>query len=445
MQLWINIKLNTEPKAKVESEEEQEEDIDIDEMINDIDEMVEDSEQEPKAKEEPKVEPKAKIEPKVEPKAEQKAKIEPKVEPKAKVEPKVEPKAKIEPKVEPKVEPKAKIEPKVEQKIKPNSEQKQQNKGEDVVWAGEWKVLNPNAEFLTDLNYIKVNPLAEKVFYEKPNSKGENIFTGVNFTSDYSKDSINDTVKELKEDYKNILNNDTSSIDAIASAIDPNIVGFLNKNFGDEDAGKECIRKYLNALHGGEKIYNEFPKIIYNLRDIYKSNLDYQQIKNVIKIAKSAKKLNKNLIKIEQDNIIKRSISNLKRIISDSKTKKIEAQSNDKKEKTENKKGIKLRGKEFFEKAMQRAQEKGSKAHFTSKGKISLKDKVKNNITYLKMAGVKIRGYIYDENPLVTNARVNMLKDRIKVPEGTVDEKKALENAENKAKGREQEKEEEQI
>ena len=221
-----------------------------------------------------------------------------------------------------------------------------------------------------------------------------------------------------------VLNNDTSSIDAIASAIDPNIVDFLNKNFDDKDERKVCIKQYLNALHG-EKIYNEFPKIIYNLRDIYKSNLDYQQIKNVIKIAKSAKKLNKNLIKIEQDNIIKRSISNLKRIISDSKTKKIEAQSKDDNARTENKKGIKLRGKEFFEKAMQRAQEKGSKAHFKS-------EKLQRGREYLKIIGTTIKGLFTGKDLSDTVDKINSFKDRIVVQEGTVDEKKALENAENK-------------
>ena len=96
------------------------------------------------------------------------------------------------------------------------------------------------------------------------------------------------------------------NIDAIADKIDPNIIKLLTKV-----SDHEQISEYLRVLSGDESNM----QITYNLKGIYNSNLSYKEIKNVVKMAKEAKKANKKCIHVKKDGFIKRFFGKIKTFI----------------------------------------------------------------------------------------------------------------------------------
>lgn len=263
------------------------------------------------------------------------------------------------------------------------------------------------------LTRLAISPCTNNIYYDHKEN-GKRCILPNECNLDYSDEAIQNAINKLKN----------KNIDSISEAIDPNIVRFLEDN---SDKYGDLLDNYLDMLSNAKQ---SEPQIVYNLKDIYQSDLDYKQIKKINKIAKAAKKLSKGIITVEKDNIIRRAIGNMKKKLRYN-IKKIAAHSE---KKQEEKKGIKLNGKKFFIRAKQRAKDRGDKvsnlAHFTSK---KVQRSIKNNWTHLKIIGTEIRGYVTGENPIITENRVRPLRDRLVVPEGTVDEKKALEQV---AKGR---------
>ena len=96
------------------------------------------------------------------------------------------------------------------------------------------------------------------------------------------------------------------NISGIENAIDPNIVESLLK----EKVNDTGIDDYIAILRGNK---NMATTIEYDFRGIYDSKFNIEEIRKINKIAKAARKLNKNAISIQRDNIAKRFWGNLKK------------------------------------------------------------------------------------------------------------------------------------
>ena len=110
---------------------------------------------------------------------------------------------------------------------------------------------------------------------------------------------IKQCIEELKEEYSDI------DIDFAKEKADPMIISGLA--YIDR---KEEIKEYIKSLWDKEESIPFF--LNYDMRNIYDSGLDRDEIKYYNKIAKFAKKQNRAAVQVEKDNIIKRAWGNLK-------------------------------------------------------------------------------------------------------------------------------------
>ena len=102
----------------------------------------------------------------------------------------------------------------------------------------------------------------------------------------------------------------------VMDKIDYNILDLILKVGGTPESIKTQCKQYMDTLAGKAK--NGFG-ITYNLKDIYKSDLSYEDTIKIIEMADSAKKSGKGIVKVKKDNILKRFFGNIGKRISSRK------------------------------------------------------------------------------------------------------------------------------
>lgn len=234
--------------------------------------------------------------------------------------------------------------------------------------------------------------------------------------------------EKLLQQIKGVLGNVGPELDweSVSDSLDPNVIGLIAKSSGKNV--DEMLTKYFDTLSGKETDLN----ISYNLKDIYNSDLDLKQIKQVMQIANSAEKATKGAIKVEKDSLLKRALGNIKKRFSELDKKLLESQNKGKieKAKVENKSEQTVETPEKSKQEPEKVEESKDK---TTKKKRFIGPKIPRNPEYYKQAvskmvtkGKKIKNSI--ENKLAQKIDKTSLKDKTEfVPKVKVDEKAALE------------------
>lgn len=160
---------------------------------------------------------------------------------------------------------------------------------------------------------IIISPIEGKLIYRYDDTK-YNLYgwKAEGSDIDYKDNKISKVIEILKGRFS------TEAISNIEGAIDPNIIEFIHKNNKEIDIG---IHDYIKFLQGQPGSFN----IVYDLRNIYDSDLDHKQIESIMGISKKASKLNQELVVVKKDNIIKRLLGKVKKRISQKERKRIKA------------------------------------------------------------------------------------------------------------------------
>lgn len=264
----------------------------------------------------------------------------------------------------------------------------------------------------SNLTSIEINPISDlKLTYKYMQDKEEK--------TDKSEKSIcyDDT---YIENIKKIIKQHGFKIDNISKGIDPNIIGLLINN---PEKLNFTMEDYLDMLNGKK---DPGVKIKYSLKDIYKSELPLVEIKNVIRIAKEAKKLNKDSIQVDKHSFLKEQFENLKNFTRRLFRKRLPAKKKEEK--------IDLNEFATNKEKNSRYVPKHSKQTIISKANSMATSLGKKVVGGLKLVDTRLTGYLRGENKFLINNTVREIRKKYFVPKAEVDEKAAIEKA-NSSKG----------
>lgn len=279
------------------------------------------------------------------------------------------------------------------------------------------------------LNNIVIEPIQGGLKYDiidaKTGMKMEGQFEGMQYNEKL--------IKQVQGVLKNI--GPELDWDEVSDSIDPNVVALIAKTSGKN--ADEMLTKYFNALNGKDTDL----VIGYNLKDIYNSDLDLKQIKQVMQIAKSAEKATKGAIKVEKDSLLKRAFGNIKKRFSELDKKLLESQNKSKEENSKAESVIKenIETPEKSKAEQEKVEEtKKSKSKETKKKRF-IGPKIPRNPEYYKQAASKL----ISKGRTLKNNIANKFAEKIDrspikdntdfVPKVKVDEKAAIEKV-NEAK-----------
>lgn len=191
------------------------------------------------------------------------------------------------------------LEAKARDIYEPKGQEYEQFLRELGIVKGTSKKLDEN---IKDVKKIVISPINNTITCYYPAKESDELIPKELKGLYYTMDSVETTEKLLKQSNIEL---DTA---IPYSALDHHVIGAMIKHSGKE--ATEEFSKYFKLLMG-EK--DSGLKIEYNLKDIYESDLSYEEIKKVMKIAKAAKKASKGAINVEKDSIGKRFVGNIKK------------------------------------------------------------------------------------------------------------------------------------
>ena len=154
----------------------------------------------------------------------------------------------------------------------------------------------------SEIEKIEVIPIEDVLrYYSDKEYKKDKEFNGLNYTDARRKYVI----EALKEEMPDI------EWDSVEDILDSHVIEAMVSMGGSKEQSHEQISKYYAILKGEEADLT----INYDLRNIYKSNLSYEQIQNLQKMVKEAEKINPDAIKVDRDPFLKRFFGNISKRI----------------------------------------------------------------------------------------------------------------------------------